>query len=113
MHSHELTCKTLVLDAPRTSQALLRGALAGLLVAASCMGLYLWLAPEAQSVRELARIHHQNQLLQKNLEQSRLTARMSLARERELERQIDSLNHDLREQQDELAFFRKAREGKH
>jgi uncharacterized protein HemX len=47
------------------------------------------------------------------LEQSRLALRMSEARSRELERQIDALNQQLRESQQEVAFLRKAREGKH
>lgn len=48
----------------------------------------------------------------KRLEQARLTLSMSEARGQELERQIDALNHRLRETQDELTFFRKTREGK-
>jgi flagellar biosynthesis chaperone FliJ len=39
-------------------------------------------------------------------------SRLSEARSHELERQIDTLNQRLTESQDELAFFRKAREGK-
>ena len=53
------------------------------------------------------------QALRQQLEQARMGSRLSEARSHELERQIDSLNQRLTESQDELAFFRKAREGKH
>ena len=53
-----------------------------------------------------------SKLLEKRLEQARLTLSVSEARGQELERQIDALNHRLRETQDELTFFRKTREGK-
>lgn len=52
------------------------------------------------------------QQLQQALEQSRLQLRVSDARSQELERQIDALNQRLRECQEEVAFFRKTREGK-
>ena len=51
--------------------------------------------------------------LEKELEQTRLTLSVSEARGQELERQIDTLNQRLRETQDELTFFRKARGTKH
>ena len=38
--------------------------------------------------------------------------RIADARSQELEKQIDELNQKLNESQDELTFFRKAREGK-
>jgi uncharacterized protein HemX len=50
--------------------------------------------------------------LQQVLEQSRLQMRVSEARSQELERQIDALNQRLRECQEEVTFFRKAREGR-
>jgi uncharacterized protein YlxW (UPF0749 family) len=108
-----LSCGELVLSRPNKGLPLLLGALAGFAIAAAALFAYLELAPEAQSVRELSRAHKQNLLLQKTLEQSRLEARMATAQTRELERQVDSLNRKLREQQDELAFFRKAGQGKH
>jgi uncharacterized protein HemX len=46
------------------------------------------------------------------LEQSRLQLRVADARSHELERQIDALNQRLRECQEELGFFRKARDGR-
>lgn len=51
-------------------------------------------------------------VLRQQLEQARMGLRLSEARSHELERQIDTLNQRLTESQDELAFFRKAREGK-
>ncbi len=44
------------------------------------------------------------------LDQAQLALRLSEARGRELERQIDVLNQRLRESQEELTFFRKARD---
>jgi phage shock protein A len=51
--------------------------------------------------------------LEQQLEQSRLGLRLADARSKELERQIDALNQRLSESQDQLTFYRKAREGKH
>ncbi len=45
-------------------------------------------------------------------EQSRLLLLVSEARSQELERQIGALNQGLRECQEEVTFFRKARDGK-
>jgi septal ring factor EnvC (AmiA/AmiB activator) len=50
--------------------------------------------------------------LRQQLEQARMAMRVADARSQELERQIDALNQKLTESQDELTFFRKAREGK-
>ena len=50
--------------------------------------------------------------LRQQLEQARMGLRVADARSQELEKQIDSLNQKLTESQDELTFFRKAREGK-
>ena len=50
--------------------------------------------------------------LRQQLEQARMGLRVADARSQELERQIDSLNQKLTASQDELGFFRKAREGK-
>ena len=49
--------------------------------------------------------------LRQQLEQAQLALRVAEARGQELERQVDSLNQKLTESQDELTFFRKAREG--
>ena len=50
--------------------------------------------------------------LRQQLEQARMGLRIADARSQELEKQIDALNQKLTESQDELTFFRKAREGK-
>ena len=50
--------------------------------------------------------------LRQQLEQAQLGLRVAAARGQELEHQVDSLNQKLTESQDELTFFRKAREGR-
>jgi hypothetical protein len=50
--------------------------------------------------------------LRQQLEQARMGLRVADARSQELERQIEALNLKLTEAQDELTFFRKAREGR-
>ena len=50
--------------------------------------------------------------LRDRLEQARLALRLSDARSRELEHQIDTLNQQLAESQEQLTFFRKSREGR-
>ncbi len=50
--------------------------------------------------------------LRQQLDQARMGLRVAEARGQELEKQIDALNQKLTESQDELTFFRKAREGK-
>jgi hypothetical protein len=50
--------------------------------------------------------------LRQQLEQAQLGLRVAEARGQELERQVDALNQKLTEAQDELTFFRKAREGR-
>jgi hypothetical protein len=61
--------------------------------------------PPAAPSSELAQLRQQ-------LEEARLGLRVAEARGQELERQVDSLNQKLTESQDELTFFRKAREGR-
>ena len=60
---------------------------------------------EASALRQLP-------ALRQSLEQAHLQLRVAEARGHELERQIDTLNQRLRECQEELGFFRKARDGK-
>jgi hypothetical protein len=50
--------------------------------------------------------------LRDGLEQGRLALRLADARSRELEHQIDTLNQQLAESQEQLTFFRKARDGR-
>jgi hypothetical protein len=63
---------------------------------------------EADAV-QLATMREQLQGLKRELEQSQLMQRVGAARGAELERQIDSLNHALRESRQELSFYRNAR----
>ena len=63
--------------------------------------------------REIGSLRQQLEPLRQQLEQARLAQRLADARGHELERQVDSLNQRLTQSQDELTFFRKAREGKH
>ena len=50
--------------------------------------------------------------LRQQLDEARMSLRVADARSQELERQIDALNQKLTESQDQLTFFKKAREGK-
>jgi hypothetical protein len=50
--------------------------------------------------------------LRERLEQASLALRVADARSAELEHQIDALNQKLSQSQDELTFFRKARESR-
>jgi TolA-binding protein len=52
------------------------------------------------------------QQLRQQLGQAQMGLRVAEARDQELERQIDALNQKLTESQDELTFFRQAREGR-
>jgi uncharacterized protein HemX len=53
------------------------------------------------------------QQIQQRLDQARLQQRVSEGRSKELERQIDALNQRLHDAEDQLTFFRKARETRH
>jgi hypothetical protein len=61
--------------------------------------------PAPAPIAELATLRQQ-------LEQARMGLRVAEARGQELEKQIDALNQKLTESQDELTFFRTAREGR-
>lgn len=63
-------------------------------------------APSADMAPELRRSREQ-------LDQASSALRMANARSQELERQVDGLNQRLRESNEELTFFRMAREGRH
>lgn len=69
-----------------------------------------WLVPHEQDALTL---RPDDGAMRRSLEQARLEARLSQARSRELERQIDTLHQQLREAQEQLLFFRKAQQGKH
>ena len=69
-------------------------------------------APPPAVVRAPAPPTPEQQQLRQQLEQARMALRLAESRGQELERQIDALNQKLTESQDELTFFRKAREGR-
>jgi uncharacterized protein HemX len=110
--THQLTHAGLVLAPQRGSG---RGWLAALLIALGLAGAgaggYFAGQLQPHDVQRLGHALRDNQGLQQALEQTKAALRMSEARSQELERQIDALNQRLRECQDELTFFRKAREG--
>lgn len=111
--SRELTRLGLVLSIRRTGRRSIAATvlLAGMLSMAAASGyFYRDLAPSASAA---SGAEVQSRLLEQRLEQGRLTLGMAEARSHELERQIDALNQRLRESQDELTFFRQARDGKH
>ena len=95
-----------------------RGALAAtvLVFTAFAAGLgtgeFLRERPAAVVVRTPAVPSAELAQLRLQLEQARMGLRVADARSQELEKQIDALNQKLTESQDELTFFRKAREGK-
>jgi uncharacterized protein HemX len=110
--THQLTHSGLVL-APRRSGRGVRRAITWLAVIAATAGAgYLVGRQQPHDLQRLNAALHDTQLLQQGLEQTRSMLRISDARSKELERQVDALNQRLRECGDELTFFRKARDGK-
>lgn len=70
----------------------------------------LWWSDRLHTLEHRAAAAGDLPALRQSLEQTRLKLQMADARSHELEQQIESLNDRLRESQEELAFFRKARE---
>lgn len=87
-------------------------ALAGLLVGAAAASQYREVAVPASPPPPVVGAA-QAPPLQQRLDQSLLSLRLSEARGAELEHQIATLVQQQRECQEELSFFRKARDGKH
>ncbi len=111
--AHEITRTVFVLSplgAPAGAWARLALVVVTLLAIAAATQIFL--NQHESSVQEHTSALQQVQALQQELEQSRLTQRVAAARSQELEREIDVLHRTLRESQDELTFFRKARDGK-
>ena len=81
--------------------------LAGLLVGAAGASGYWLTRPDAS--RQQA---EREQALQQTIEQGRATLRVAEARGQELERELAAQIQKLRESQEELSFFRKARDTK-
>jgi uncharacterized protein HemX len=80
---------------------------------AGAAGSHVWWSQRYAELQRQSVAPQDLQQLRQALEQSRLTQRVSDGRSQELERQIDALNQRLRECQEEVTFFRKAREAKH
>jgi flagellar motility protein MotE (MotC chaperone) len=118
--SREITRMRLVLSPPRNPGrglvffGLLAAALAVAAISHSLQGGEPpWRAAAPLQLAMSSAAPDGSKQLEKQLEQTKLTLSMSEARGQELERQIDTLNQRLRETQDELTFFRKARGTKH
>jgi uncharacterized protein HemX len=112
--THKLTRLGLVLAHPSARTAWLARSLLLLIgVLAGAGGGYLYAEQQAGRAQQLAAAAHDEHRLRRDLEQSELNLRVTEARSQELERQIAALVQQLRESQEELTFFRKARDGKH
>ena len=115
---HDLTRVRLTL-APRPrrarSLALVAALVGGAFAGGAAIGeLLIGKAPAAvvrQPAPTVAEVQQLQQLRQQ-LEQATMGLRLAESRGHELERQIDALNQKLTESQDELTFFRKARDGR-
>jgi hypothetical protein len=113
--THDLTRVGLTLAPPpqRGRSLLLVVALVGAAFAAGLgAGELLRQQPTPVVVRTPALPNAELVQLRQQLEQAKAGLRIAEARGEELERQIDALNQKLTESQDELTFFRKAREGR-
>ncbi|MEP7297314.1 MAG: hypothetical protein ABI702_14090 [Burkholderiales bacterium] len=91
---------------------LARAALALVCLATGAAATHFYESRQADRLQQQAEAAHDQQQLQQQLEQTRLALRMSEGRGQELEREIATLIQKLRECQEELTFFRKARDGK-
>jgi septal ring factor EnvC (AmiA/AmiB activator) len=80
------------------------------LLAAAAAGHFVWRDDGSAVLPDSGVALQQLKTLQHALEQTRLQLRAADARSHELEHQIDSFNQRLRECQEELAFFRNARD---
>ncbi len=110
--SQRLSGTALVVAPRRAGRGALGGAALALALVSGAAGGWLWresrIAPDPVPPASSTEVRSQLD----RIEQGRLALRLSEARGRELERQIDALNQQLAESQEQLAFFRKAREGK-
>ncbi|MEO8927938.1 MAG: hypothetical protein ABI326_00455 [Caldimonas sp.] len=110
--SQRLSRTGLVVAPRRAGRGWLDSAVLALALGSGAVGGWLWresrIAPPPAPAASPAEVRTQLE----QIEQGGLALRLSQARGRELERQIDVLNQQLAESQEQLAFFRKAREGK-
>ena len=110
--THQLTQSGLVLSPRRSGRGVRRALVWLAAIAATAGAAYLVGRQQPHDLQRLNTVLRENQLLQQGIEQTRSMLRVSDARSKELEHQIDALNQRLRECQDDLTFFRKARDGK-
>jgi uncharacterized protein HemX len=81
------------------------------LVGGAAAAHFYWMQ-QFEALQQQASATKELQPLRQALEQARLQLRVSDARGTELERQIDTLNQQLRGLQEEVTFFRKTRDAK-
>ena len=99
--------------APRhASRWWLRVAVAALVLSSGVTGGWLWRERSIPPPEAAAASPAEVRALRDEAEQGRLALRLSEARGRELEHQVNTLNQQLAETQEQLTFFKKAHEGK-
>lgn len=103
----------LVLSPQRARRGLLAwAAVAALFLAIGALASHFYSSRLPTDTRLLDAALEDNKVVQQRIEQLTMTLSVAQARGVELERQIDALNQRLRETQEELAFFRKTRDGR-
>jgi hypothetical protein len=110
--TQQLSHVGLVVAPRRASRWWLRTAAFAVVLSSGLAGGYHWREIAIPPAEAPAASPAEVRALRDQVEQGRLALRLSEARSRELERQIDTLNQQLAESQEQLTFFRKAREGK-
>ncbi len=108
--TRQLTSASFVPTRSQRRQQILLGALSGIVFAGLGIAVFYLFAPDAESVRQLSSARTELSRLAKRYDERELELRMTGAKTLELERQIEILNQRIREQQDEIAFYRKAKE---
>jgi uncharacterized protein HemX len=108
--THALTHADFVLASPTGRRRLAVVLLMLAAVAAGALGSTLWWRAQPVDRRALQALTAQQHALQQQLDQARLALRVSQGQAQALERGIDTLNKQLGECQEQLTFFRKARE---
>lgn len=111
--TQKLTRIGLVLSPKRARRSVLAWfALAIIFLAVGALASHLYSSRLPTDTRHLDAAIDENRTLAQRAEQLNMTLSVAQARSVELEKQIDALNQRLRETQEELAFFRKTRDGK-
>jgi uncharacterized protein HemX len=108
--THALTHADLVLAPPRTRRWPLTLLLMLAALALGAAGSFAWWRLQPVDHRALQALTAQQRALQQQLDEAKLALRMAQGKAEGLERTIDALNRQLGECQEQLTFFRKARE---